>query len=380
MRAALLGFIKKQASPLTFAGIVLVLCAMPVLHALGILHSASIVIFLGKCTAYAILAIGLDLLWGYAGVLSLGHGLFFGLGGYAMAMYLKLQETGGGITQFMQTGGYTELPLIWVPFLNLPLSLVLIVLVPGLIAGVLGFFIFKNRIKGVFFTIISQALTWATMSLFIALSPITNGNTGITEITPLVGSIRGAKNLDHLLLLSFVAIALLVAVFAIATLLTRSKYGKLLLAIRDGENRTYFSGYPVVRYKNFTYIVSAVFAAIAGALFVNFNGSIAPNQMAISFSILMVVWVAIGGRGTLIGAVLGAFLINLADYNFNSGAMVGVWPYILGGLFVLTILFFRGGLVGLVTEQIPAGIRKCKKLLQELREHGALSSDQTEGR
>lgn len=344
--------LKKQGSNICFAVIVLILACMPLLLSAGIISSSSFVLFLGKCIAFSIAAIGLDLIWGYTGILSLGHGLYFALGGYAMAMYLKLQATGGEITSFMQTGGLTELPLIWKPFVNGPISMLLVIVIPGAVAGLLGYFIFRNRIKGVYFSIISQALTWAAYSLFTGLQTYTGGNVGITEIKSIIGSIKGSANQERMYILFYGALALLVIIYFISYFLTHKKFGKLLIAIRDGENRTYFSGYCVSRYKNFVYILSAVFAGIAGALFVNFNGSITPSQMTISYSITMIIWVAVGGRGTLIGAVIGTFLINLCDYNFSSGTMVEIWQYILGAIFVVTILFFKGGIAGTVGEKI----------------------------
>lgn len=353
--------LKNQGNHICFAVIAVLLALAPVFLSIGVITASSTVLFLGKCMSFAIVAIGLDLIWGYTGILSLGHGLYFALGGYAMAMYLKLQSTGGGITEFMHVGGLTELPAIWKPFNYLPLTLILIVLVPGAVAAIIGYFIFKNRVKGVYFSIISQALTWAAYSIFIALSPYTNGNVGITEISSVFGSIRGRANAGNMYLLFYLSLALLILVYIAAQFLVNRKFGKLLIAIRDGENRTYFSGYRVSNYKTFVYVLSAVLAGIAGAIFVNFNGSITPSQMTISYSITMVIWVAIGGRGTIIGAVLGAFIINLCEYEFSSGAMIELWQYIIGAVFCITIIFFKSGLVGIIKEQIPALIRKTQK-------------------
>ena len=350
--------LKKQGINICFSGIVLLLALMPIFLNAGLLSGSSTVLFLGKCIAFAIVAIGLDLIWGYTGILSLGHGLYFALGSYAMAMYLKLKETNGQITDFMHIGGLEELPLIWKPFRYFPVALIMVIIVPAVVAFVVGYFIFKTRVKGVYFSIISQALTWAVYSIFIAMSTYTNGNVGITEIKTVFGSIKGDKNQKNMFLLFYVALAILVLIYALSKFLVGRKFGKLLIAIRDGENRTYFSGYNVSRYKTFIYVLSAVFAGIAGAVFVNFNGSITPSQMTIAYSITMVIWVAVGGRGTIIGAVIGAFLINLCEYNLSSGGMVEVWQYIIGAVFCITILFFKGGIVGLVSEQIPAWIRK----------------------
>lgn len=360
--------IKNQGSNICFAVIAIILACTPLMLNAGILGGSSTVLFLGKCIAFAIVAMALDLIWGYTGILSLGHGLYFALGGYCMAMYLKLQETGGGITDFMHIGGMTELPLIWKPFNSFALTVILVMLVPALTAFVIGYFIFRNRVKGVYFSIISQALTWAAYSIFIALSPYTNGNVGITEIKTIFGSIKGNAHQNEMFKLFYLSLAIMIIIYALAKYLTSRKFGKLLIAIRDGENRTYFSGYKVSAYKNFVYVLSAIIAGIAGAIFVNFNGSITPSQMTISYSITMVIWVAVGGRGTIIGAVIGAFLINLCEYNLSSGSMVEIWQYIIGAVFCITILFFKGGIVGIVSQQIPSLIRKIRNKTSPAKE------------
>lgn len=328
-----------------FSIIVVGLACLPLLLMAGTVKS-TIIIFFGKCIAYAIAAIGLDMIWGYTGILSLGHGLYFALGAYGMGMYLKLQATGGAVTDFMRVGGLSRLPLIWQPFQTAWGTVVMIFLAPAALAGLIGYFTFKNRVKGVYFSIISQALTWAAYSLFIALSPYTNGNVGITEIQSVIGSIKGNKNTDKLIMLFYLALVVLILVYIVAVLLLSTKFGKILIAIRDGENRTYFSGYSVSVYKTFIYVLSAVFAAIAGAVFINFNGSVTPAVMTISYSVTMVIWVAIGGRGTLAGAVLGAMLINFCEYRFSSGAMVEIWQYLIGVLFIVSVVFFKNGIVG----------------------------------
>ena len=351
-------WIRKQGANLCFSFLWIGLAIMPLLLIKEVVD-APLVVFLGKCISFCIVTIGLDLIWGYTGILSLGHGLYFALGGYCMAMYLKLQATRGGITEFMHTGGLTELPFIWKPFLSLPLSLVLIVVVPGVLAYVVGYFIFKNRVKGVYFSIISQALTWAAYSIFIALSPYTNGNVGITEISSLAGKIRGPANQGNLVILFYAALVILA--YALATYLVKTKFGKLLIAIRDGENRTYFSGYRVSQYKTFVYTLSAMLAGIAGAVFVNFNTGITPSQMTIAYSVNLVIWVAVGGRGTIVGAVIGTLLINLCQYNLSSGKMVEIWQYLIGFVFCITILFFKGGIVGFFSEQLPALLKKRER-------------------
>lgn len=336
---------KKYFKNIIFTAIVFLLACLPLLLLAGMIKS-TMVIFFGKCIAYAIAAIGLDIIWGYTGILSLGHGLYFALGAYGMGMYLKLRTTGGAITDFMKIGGLSQLPLIWRPFLTIPGTVIMILFIPGLLAGLIGYFTFKNRVKGVYFSIISQALTWAAYSLFIALSPYTNGNVGITEIQSVIGSIKGNKNTNQLILLFYIGLIILILVYVSADRLLATKFGKILIAIRDGENRTYFSGYNVSLYKTFVYVLSAVFAAVAGVVFINFNGSVTPTTMTISYSVTMVIWVAIGGRGTLVGAVLGAILFNFCEYRFSSGAMVELWQYIIGGLFIVSVIFFKNGIVG----------------------------------
>lgn len=351
---------KGNGGHLCFAVIVVLMACSPFL-----ISSTSLVQFFGKCMCYSIVAIALDLIWGYTGMLSLGHGIYFCLGGYAMAMYLRLRDNGGTLTEFMQTGGLTELPGFWKPFLHAPLAFFLILLIPGVLAAVIGYFVFRSRIKGVYFSIITQALTWASYSLFIANSKYTGGNNGITDFTSLFGSTRGPANRSNLIAMFFVTLVVLILVYLLAAFLIKSKFGKLLIAIRDGENRTYFSGYCVNRYKNFIYTLSAILTAIGGALFVNFNGSITPSQMTISYSITMVIWVAVGGRGTIIGAVIGAYFINLCEYNLSSGSLADIWQYIIGAIFCITILFFKGGIVGIVRDQIPALIRRLKGKKEE---------------
>jgi urea transport system permease protein len=195
----------------------------------------------------------------------------------------------------------------------------------------------------------------------MANSQVTGGNNGITGVASLFGKTKGSANRENLITLFFVTLVILALVYALAIFLTGTKFGKLLIAVRDGENRTYFSGYAVNNYKNFTYALSAVLTSIAGAMFVNFNGSITPAQMTISFSITMVIWVAVGGRGTVLGAVIGAFFINLCEYNFSSGDLTEYWPFIIGGIFCLTILFFKGGIVGIVKDTLPALFNKLIK-------------------
>lgn len=340
-----MSFFKKNTKNIIFTIIVILLALVPLFTDMGILKSSSIIRY-GRYITFAIVAIGLDLIWGYTGILSLGHGIYFCLGGYGMAMYLLMQKTEGKITDFMQRGGFTDLPWFWKPFLNFPVSLILIVIVPGILAAIIGYFTFKNRVRGVYFSIISQALTWAMYTLFNGLQPYTNGTNGITGIDTIIGSYYDPANIR---ILFYVALVALILVYALSTFLLSTKFGKILIAIRDGENRTYFSGYCVSSFKTFIYVLSAVFAAVAGAIYVNLNNSISTSEMTIAFSVSMIIWVAVGGRGSLIGAVIGAVLVSSCEFSVSS-AFPDVWQYIIGVFFTVVILFFRGGIVGFVSD------------------------------
>lgn len=340
-----MSFIKKNSKNIVFTIIVILLALVPLFTDIGLLKSSSIVRY-GRYITFAIVAIGLDMIWGYTGILSLGHGIYFCLGGYGMAMYLLMQKTGGKITDFMQRGGFTDLPWFWKPFLNLPLSLILIVIVPSLLAMIIGYFTFKNRVRGVYFSIISQALTWAMYTLFNGLQSYTNGTNGITGIDTIIGSYYDQTNIR---ILFYAALTALVLVYALSTFLLGTKFGKILIAIRDGENRTYFSGYCVSKFKTVVYVLSALFAAVAGAIYVNLNNSISTSEMTITFSVSMVIWVAVGGRGSLIGAVIGALLVSACEFSVSS-AFPDIWQYIIGIFFTVVILFFRKGIVGFVSD------------------------------
>lgn len=340
-----MSFIKKNPKNIVFTIIVILLALVPLFCDLGIMKSSSVVRY-GRYITFAIVAIGLDMIWGYTGILSLGHGIYFCLGGYGMAMYLLMQKTGGKVTDFMQRGGFTDLPWFWKPFLNLPLSLILIVVIPSLLAMLIGYFTFKNRVRGVYFSIISQALTWAMYTLFNGLQPYTNGTNGITGIDTIIGSYYDQGNIK---ILFYASLVTLVLVYALSAFLLSTKFGKILIAIRDGENRTYFSGYCVSKFKTFVYVLSALFAAVAGALYVNLNNSISTTEMTITFSVTMVIWVAVGGRGSLIGAVIGALLVSSCEFSVSS-ALPDLWQYIIGIFFTIVILFFRKGIVGFVSD------------------------------
>ncbi|MGP4039835.1 urea ABC transporter permease subunit UrtC [Gracilibacillus sp. D59] len=299
---------------------------------------------LGKFLAFAILAIGLDLLWGYTGVLSLGHGIFFGLGAYCMAMYLKLEATGGTLPDFMAWSGMSELPLIWLPFQYPFIAILLGILVPAMVALFLGYLTFRNRISGVYFTILSQALVLVVVTLFVGSQNLTGGTSGLTNFKTLFGfQVNSASTQTAFYLITVVVLGL---VFFACRKLIKGRFGKILVGIRDGENRMRFLGYNPSAYKTFIYTLSAAIAGLAGMLFVLQVGIISPTMIGIIPSIEMVLWVALGGRGTLIGPVIGAVLVNAAKTGFSE-SYPEVWTYFLGLLFVLVVVFLPKGITGL---------------------------------
>lgn len=297
----------------------------------------------GKYITYAIVAMALDVLWGYTGILSLGHGVFFGLGGYAMGMYLKLAASNGNLPDFMSWSGRTTLPWFWEYYQTAPGTIVMILLIPTLLAVILGYLTFTNRIKGVYFSILSQALALVFVTLFIGLQQYTGGTNGLTDFSKLFGMSLHTKTTRYIWY--YISLVVLILTYIVFNGVLKSKCGRVLVAIRDGENRTRFSGYYVAMYKTFVYSLSALFTGLAGALFVPFSGIISPSEMSISNSIDMVIWVAVGGRGTLIGAVIGAFIVNLCK-TFVSENFPQIWSYFIGLMFVLVVMFLPRGLTG----------------------------------
>ena len=312
----------------------------------------------GKFITYAIVALCIDLIWGYTGILSLGHGVFFGLGGYGMGMYLKLVASHGKLPDFMSWSGRTTLPWFWEFYKTAPEAILMILLVPSVLAFVLGLLTFMNRIKGVYFSILSQALALVFVTLFIGLQQYTGGTNGITEFSTLFGlPIAGIK---AKYIWYYVALFFLVITYFTFSNIMKTKCGRVLVAIRDGENRARFSGYQTATYKTFVYVLSALFTGIAGALFVPFSGIISPSEMSISNSIDMAIWVAVGGRGTLIGAVIGAFIVNITK-TLISESLPEIWSYFIGAIFVLVVLFLPRGLTGVFSDAKEKLIPMLKK-------------------
>lgn len=313
--------------------------------------STYLVTLLGKFLTYALLALAVDLIWGYAGILSLGHGAFFALGGYAMGMYLMRQIGTRGVyghpelPDFMVFLNWDSLPWYWWGFDMFWFAMLMVVLVPGLLALVFGWLAFRSRVTGVYFAIITQALTFALMLAFFRNEMGFGGNNGLTDFKDILGfSIQARETRVGLFVAS--AIALILGYLACRYIVT-SRFGRVVVAIRDAENRVRFSGYRVESYKLWLFVFSAMLAGIAGALYVPQVGIINPGEFSPLSSIELVVWVATGGRGTLYGAVTGAFVVNYAKTWFTT-AYPELWLFALGALFVLVTLLLPRGLVGLI--------------------------------
>ncbi len=304
-----------------------------------------------KWLCFAILALALDLAWGYAGILSLGHGAFFALGGYAMGMHLMRLIGPRGVyghpvlPDFMVFLGYTELPWYWLGFEWFPFALLMALLVPGLLAFVVGYLAFRSRITGVYLSILTQAMTYALMLAFFRNDMGFGGNNGFTDFKELLGMPLGTDRARAALYLA--ALAALVGSFLLCAWLTRTKLGRVLTAIRDGESRARFLGYDTLRHKLFVFTLSAMLAGLAGALYVPIVGIINPGEFSPANSIEAVVWVAFGGRGTLVGPVLGAFSVN-ALKTWLTTVAPDLWLIVLGLLFVAVPLLLPRGLIGLL--------------------------------
>lgn len=329
--------------------VTLALLVMPFLALLPASHPLAISTYtltlVGKILCYAVVAVALDLVWGYAGLLSLGHGLFFALGGYAMGMYLMRQAAGEGLPAFMSFLSWRELPWFWSGTEHFAWALCLSVLAPGLLALVFGFFAFRSRIKGVYFSIITQALTYAGMLLFFRNETGFGGNNGFTGFTTLLGFSVSATGTRIALFIATVGLLLLS--LAIGFALARSKFGRVLTAVRDAENRLMFCGYDPRGFKLFVWTLSAMLCGLAGALYVPQVGIINPGEMSPANSIEAAIWVALGGRGTLIGPLLGAAIVNGAR-SFFTVAFPEYWLFFLGLMFILVTLFLPHGVIGLL--------------------------------
>jgi urea ABC transporter, permease protein UrtC len=349
-----------------FVGLVLLPCLNAFAPEGSPLHVSSFTLSLyGKYLTYAVLALGVNLLWGYTGILSLGQCLFFALGGYALGMYLMLKigrlgQYKADIPDFMvfleypakypETGG---LPPHWIPFKHFWFAAVMIIIVPAVVAYIFGFLAFRSRIKGVYFSILSQALTYAACLMFFRNDFTFGGNNGLTDFKFILGHDITAPGTKRMLYLC--SALLLLGVYLFCRWLTSTKFGLVQRAIRDSENRVLFSGYATANFKLFVFVVAAIIAAVGGALAVPQIGGINPSEMSPEKSIEAVIWVAVGGRGSMLGPIIGAIGIN-ALKSYATHAFAEQWPYILGSLFIFVTLFMPKGIIGL-----PEQFRELKR-------------------
>ena len=325
----------------------------------------------GKYFAFAILALGIDLIWGYTGVLSLGHGVFFGLGAYAIGMHLMLEigaegVYGSSLPDFMVWNQVKELPWFWKPFSSFGFSLIAVILVPMIFATFFGFFVFRSRIRGVYFAIITQALALVAWLVFNRNETNLGGTNGLTDFKIILGyslNDPSTQRAMYMLTVFFLGVA-----FLLCRWITQSRAGRVLIAIRDCEQRVRFTGYSPANYKLFVFVISAGLAGIAGALYVPQVGIITPNQIGVLPSIEMAIWVAVGGRGTLIGAIVGAVGVNWIR-SILTNHFPELWPFFLGGLFVAVVMFFPKGVVGIFSQvQSLVPRRKSKSMNSKIAE------------
>ena len=302
---------------------------------------------LGRFLALAIVALGIDLIWGFTGLLSLGQGIFFALGGYVAAMYLQLNSSGdlpNGIPEFFSLYGVDRLPAFWQPFHSPWFTLVAIWLVPAVLAAVLGNLVFRNRIKGVYFSILTQAALLVFFNFFNGQQKLINGTNGLkTDVTELFGQMVGSSEMQR----GFFWVTALMVILAWLSVrwVVRGRFGDVLIAIRDDEPRLRFAGYNPTLFKTIVFAIAGGLAGIGGALYTVQSGIVSPQYMTVPFSIEMVIWVAVGGRGTLVGAILGAVFINYAK-SLVSEAMPQSWLFIQGGLFILVVTALPEGVIG----------------------------------
>ena len=303
---------------------------------------------LGRFMALGIAALGIDLIWGYTGLLSLGHGIFFALGGYALAMFLLLQLPPGQLPDFFSLNNVTELPWFWQPFASLPFTIAAIILVPALVAAIVSYFVFRNRIRGVYFSILTQAALIVFFNIFNSQQKWINGTNGLkTDSAMIFGQLASSIEVQWIFYL--LSLFGLIGAYLLCRWLTNGRFGRLLVAIRDDEPRVRFSGYDPTGFKVLVFAISAALAGIAGALFTIQSGIITPKAMEVSSSIEMVIWVAVGGRATLIGAIVGTILVNFAK-SILSEQFAAVWLFFQGGLFILVVTALPDGIVGWVRQ------------------------------
>ncbi len=338
---------------------------LPLLNLGGLVSDFTINLW-GKYLCYALLAISVDLLWGYTGLLSLGQALFFSLGGYMMGMYLMrmigdMGQYHKNMPDFLVALGREQLPSVWQPFHSFPFAAVMVLLLPGIVAYVFGWLAFRSRVRGVYFSILTQALTYGASLLFFSQDTLMGGNNGFTDFRFILGfDIRSPGTKRGLFIVTAVV---LTTVYVGLRCLTRSRFGLVQQAVRDSENRVLFSGYSSPNFKLFIFVVSALIGSIGGALYVPQVGIINPSEMTTEKSLEAVVWTAVGGRGTLIGPIVGAISVN-ALKSWATRAYPDLWLIILGGMFIIVVLFLPKGIVG-IPGMVSEWLKKRKPRAEE---------------
>jgi urea transport system permease protein len=341
---------KQQQRRQIIEGAIVIAIALILAIILPLLIPAFRLRLIGRFLALAIVALGIDLIWGYTGLLSLGHGIFFALGGYAIAMHLNLQLPEGQLPEFFNLYGVNELPWFWEPFNSFPFTILALVIIPGIVAGLLGYLVFRNRIKGVYFSILTQAALIVFYNFFNGQQELINGTNGLkTDTERIFGVLASSPPAQRTFYI--LTVLSLVAVYYLCRWLTSGRFGRMLIAIRDDEMRVRFTGYNPTGFKVLVFAISGAIAGIAGALYTVQTGIITPSAMEVAFSIEMVIWVAVGGRGTLVGAILGTLIVRLAQ-TFLSERYPESWLFFQGALFLIVVTVLPNGIVGLFKDLV----------------------------
>ena len=353
--------------------VILLILALLCAIAMPIMLPAFRLKLLGRFLALSIAALGIDLIWGYTGLLSLGHGIFFALGGYALAMHLNLQLPEGQLPDFFSLYGVQSLPWIWQPFYSFPITILAILLIPGVIAGLLGYLVFRNRIKGVYFSILTQAALLVFFNFFNGQQKLINGTNGLKTDTQTIFGVLASSDGAQLAFFE-VTILLLLLVYFLCRWLTTGRFGRLLIAIRDDETRVRFAGYDPTGFKVLVFAVSGAIAGIAGALYTVQTGIITPSAMEVAFSIEMVIWVAVGGRATLVGAILGTLLVRLGQTSLSE-QFPEIWLFFQGALFLIVVTVLPSGIIGWFRGPVFDGVRSLFGFPRRLVTYPRLEED-----
>ena len=334
---------------------------------------------LGRYLSLAIVALGVDLIWGFAGLLSLGQGIFFALGGYCAAMYLQVNSSAdlpNGIPEFFGLYGVQQLPFFWEPFKSPLFTVIAIWLIPALVAGLLGFLVFRNRIKGVYFSILTQAALLVFFNFFNGQQKLINGTNGLkTDVTQLFGQMVGSDSVQRWFF--WITALLVIFTWFFARWIVRDRFGNILIGIRDDEPRVRFTGYNPTLFKTIVFSIAGGLAGISGALYTVQSGIVSPQFMTVPFSIEMVIWVAVGGRGTLLGAILGAVAINYAK-SLVSEALPASWMFIQGGLFIIVVTTLPEGILGWLQSEGPRNLLSRLGIPRPLSTYPSLEADKDE--